>query len=148
MSRRTAVTPLAKLDRFIAELAARSSITAACKAAGIGKVTAYDHRRRNEDFARRWSDALEEGTDQLEDEAHRRAMESSDTLLMFLLKARGPEVYRERYAIEHSSEIARPTAAELAENRAVGLDDGLEAALAAVASPRVGRSALARFRRR
>jgi hypothetical protein len=36
------------------------------------------------------------GTDALEDEALRRAKDKSDTLLIFLLKARRPEKYKDR----------------------------------------------------
>jgi hypothetical protein len=42
-----------------------------------------------------WDAARESGTDLLEDCARRRAIERSDTLLIFLLKARRPHVYRE-----------------------------------------------------
>src|SRR6202046_5839068 len=51
------------------------------------------HRWR--DFAGAWDEAIECGTERLEDEAIRRALESSDTMLIFMLKARKPAVYRE-----------------------------------------------------
>lgn len=63
---------------------------ALCLAAGISKSHAYELRQRDEDFALRWADAIEEGTERLEEEARRRAMDGSDTLLIFLLKARRP----------------------------------------------------------
>jgi hypothetical protein len=47
------------------------------------------------------ADALDTGTDLLEDEVLRRALEYSDTLLIFLLKARRPAKYRERTIAEH-----------------------------------------------
>ena len=66
-------------------------------------------RRRSEDFAAQWREALEEGTDLLEAEARRRAVTGvdkpvfykgevvgsitkySDRLLMFLLRAHDPK---------------------------------------------------------
>jgi hypothetical protein len=40
-----------------------------------------------------WDDAIEAGTDLLEDIARRRAVAQSDLLLIFLLRARRPHVY-------------------------------------------------------
>ena len=75
----------------------------------------YHYRQTDEEFGAAWDEALEEGTDRLEDEARRRAVEGceenvyyqgkiidtkrnySDTLLIFLLKGRRPEKYRERF---------------------------------------------------
>jgi hypothetical protein len=76
------------------------------------RSSAYLWRERDEDFRKAWDEAVEEGTDLLEDEAKRRAVEGSikpilykgrivtfvreqsDTLLIFLLKARR-KMYRE-----------------------------------------------------
>jgi hypothetical protein len=44
---------------------------------------------------------VETATEQLEVEAYRRAMDSSDRLIMFLLRARRPSVYVERYQVKH-----------------------------------------------
>ena len=70
-------------------------------------------RRQSEDFAAQWDDALEEGTDLLDAEARRRAVTGtdkpvfykgevvgsittySDRLLMFLLRAHRPQVFRD-----------------------------------------------------
>jgi hypothetical protein len=41
----------------------------------------------------------------LEDEALRRAKDKSDTLLIFLLKARRPEKYKDRISTEHSGTV-------------------------------------------
>ncbi len=78
---------------------------------------AYNWRKGDEAFATAWDEALDAGTDALEDEAVRRAHEGveepvfyqgeevarvrkySDNLLMFLLKGRRPERFRERTEI-------------------------------------------------
>jgi hypothetical protein len=51
-------------------------------------------------FAAQAEDAIEAGTDELEDVARQRAKDASDTLLIFLLKARRSEKYRERPIVE------------------------------------------------
>ncbi|MCH7667529.1 MAG: hypothetical protein IH936_16585 [Acidobacteria bacterium] len=62
----------------------------------------YDHREKYPDFAQAWDDAIEDGIDTLEAIAYKRAMESSDTLMIFLLKAKR---YQPRVSIEHSGAI-------------------------------------------
>ena len=109
---------------FLEALSSGMSITAAAKHAGVGRRTAFDHRQRDEEFALAWHEAAEAGADLLEDEARRRAAEGtlkpvyqggklvgeirefSDTLLIFLLKGKRPEVYRENVKVEHSGKIA------------------------------------------
>jgi hypothetical protein len=99
---------------FISALAQSGNISEACKDAEIGRQTAYDLREKSEEFASLWRDALDEACDALEKEARRRAKDGvvntifykgepigeehqySDTLMIFLLKAHRPEVYRER----------------------------------------------------
>lgn len=85
-----------------------------CEMAGLPRSTVYDWRHADQAFAQAWDAALELGTDALEDEAVRRAYhgtdkpvyqggkqvgtvrEFSDTLLIFMLKARRPEKFKER----------------------------------------------------
>jgi hypothetical protein len=112
MSHRTAHTSEQAKDRFIEEVSSGASIKEACAAAGFGRSTAYDLRQRDERFALRWHDALEEGTEALEEEARRRAMEGSDHLMMFLLKARRPEIYRDRVSVDQTTRAVAPTGAE------------------------------------
>ena len=100
--------------KFLAELARRGIVKDACRAAGIGRKTAY--RRKSDDavFAEAWKDALEDSADVMEREAFRRAVEGverpvfqggekigvvreySDSLLTLMLKANRPNKYRER----------------------------------------------------
>ena len=92
--------------QFLAALAAGWSVTKAAEAIGIARRTAYDWRDTGADFAKLWDDAVEAGTDLMEDEAVRRAVEGvprpvfyqgqvcgavqeySDELLVRMLKAR------------------------------------------------------------
>jgi hypothetical protein len=59
--------PFAKWTKaFLAELAATSNVTASAKKAGICTSTAYEARRSNPEFNRKWMAALCEGYDHLE----------------------------------------------------------------------------------
>lgn len=81
-------------------------VTAAAKAAGIDRTAAYKARQADEEFALAWADVNEANIEKLEAEARKRACDSSDVLLIFLLKAHRPDVYRDRVAIEHSGKVA------------------------------------------
>ena len=73
--------------------------------AEIGRTAAYKWRDDDEAFAAEWEDAIEEGTDALEDEAIRRAKDKSDTLLIFMLKARRPEKFKDRAETTHKGKV-------------------------------------------
>jgi hypothetical protein len=80
---------------------------------GINRVTVYRWRQDDRSFAQAYSEAMEAGTDLIEQEARRRAVEGydrpvfqrgalvglervySDVLLMLLLRGRRPEVFRD-----------------------------------------------------
>jgi hypothetical protein len=86
--------------QFLAALRNSGNIRASCQAAGVSRQVVYDHRRRSAEFRQQWDEALEDAIDVLEAEARRRAMQSSDTLLIFLLKAHRPEKYSERVRLD------------------------------------------------
>ena len=86
---------------FLRTLARCGTVEMAAQAAGVNRATAYRHRKTDKDFAGLWDHALESGTDLLEQMAIKRAMEHSDVLLLALLKARRPDVYKDRQHIEH-----------------------------------------------
>jgi hypothetical protein len=90
-------TRTSKKEAFLAALAEGDSIVGACKVAEIGRSTAYEWRELDQTFHLGWEQALEASTEKLEREGFRRAIDGSDTLLIFLLKARRPQIYRERY---------------------------------------------------
>lgn len=111
---------------FIAALRETGNVRRAAIAAGVGRTTVYRERKKAKRFREAWDEAMQEATDLLEEEARRRAVEGlvrykfhqgapvlhpvtneayyeleySDTLLIFLLKAHRPEMFRERY--EHT----------------------------------------------
>lgn len=109
-----------KREDFLTALAETANVTRSCKKAKITRSNLYLWRDADEDFEKEWDAALEKGTDYLEDEAVRRAAEGtlkpifqggkkvgtireySDTLLIFMLKARRPDKFKERSATEHT----------------------------------------------
>jgi hypothetical protein len=117
----------AREKRFLAALSRGVSVACAAAEAGFSYGFAYKWRYADPEFAARWREAYEEGTDVLEDEARRRAMHGtetpvyysgrkigetrkcSDTLLMFLLRARRPERYRERPIPNYANTGIGPT---------------------------------------
>lgn len=123
----------ARATLFLDAFAETHLVTEAARRAGIHRDTAYAWRKSNPEFARSWADIEEASTEALEREALRRAVEGwverpvfdkdgeqvgevrkfSDTLLIFMLKARRPDTYRERYQHEHSGPDGGPIAAEI-----------------------------------
>ncbi len=111
-------------ETFLATLAAACNVTAACRAAGICRQTAYQWREDDKAFAEAWKGALEEAVDGLEKEAWRRAVEGvdrpivyqgavtgtyreySDRMMEILLKAHRPEKYIERTRSENLHAVA------------------------------------------
>jgi hypothetical protein len=98
-------------------IASGLSVSAACKAATIGKTAAYDWRKDDAAFAREWDDAIESATDALEDIARRRAVAQSDLLLIFLLRSRRPHVYMPPRALQIGGLADAPPIALRSEGR-------------------------------
>lgn len=136
--------PISTIDAaFFEALAHGFSVTKACVLSGLPRSTAYSHRNADPGFAALWDEAIEAGTDRVEDEALRRAVEGtddpvfyqgeqvgtvtrySDSLLVMLLKARRPEKYKDRQAHEHSGAVDIE-----------GLRDSLESKLGRIATAR------------
>jgi len=108
---------------FLATLAESCNVTAACRAARIGRATAYEWRDADEAFAAEWAAAVEEAVDGLEQEAWRRARdgvdkpvtfrgqitatyrEYSDRMLEILLKGHRPERFVERIRSENTHAV-------------------------------------------
>lgn len=80
---------------YLTALRNSGNVRASCLAAGITRETAYTHRAADATFAAEWESAMEDAIEGLEAAARQRALASSDTLLIFLLKAHRPDKYRE-----------------------------------------------------
>ena len=114
----TILTPLVR-EQFLDKLREIPNVVRACRAVGISRARAYEVKNAEPDFASRWDEAVKEGVESLEAEAHRRAFEGyagrpvvsqgqivaevteySDTLAMFLARAHAPEKYRDNASLE------------------------------------------------
>jgi hypothetical protein len=100
---------------FLEALQNTANVSASCQIAGLPRSCVYDWRAADPEFAADWAAAIELGCDALEDEAVRRGCEGylkpvfhrgkevgaireySDTLLIFMLKARRPAKFRDNY---------------------------------------------------
>lgn len=116
-------TPEKDREAWLEAFRVAGTVTGACKRTGIGRRTVYDWRQKHEDFALAWADVEEETTERMEREAIRRGMEGfesdvyhqgqvvgterkySDTLLIFMLKARRPEKYRDNVHVQHGGKV-------------------------------------------
>jgi hypothetical protein len=84
---------------FFATIRATGNVRLSASAAGIDRTSAYRRANRDPAFAAAWEDAWQDSIDDLEGEARRRALEKSDALLMFQLRAYRPERYRESFNV-------------------------------------------------
>lgn len=100
-------------DKFTQHLAKTGNVSKSARLAGVPRRTVYDERDKNPDFAQAWEDALEEGADELEEEARKRALADSDTLLIFLLKGLKPDKYRENKRVELAGDKDAPLQIEI-----------------------------------
>lgn len=106
-----------KRAAFLASLSETANVSASCAAAGVSRHAAYALKRKDDGFAKAWEHALQTALDGLEAELIRRAIEGtdkphyymgkpigmvttySDSLAMFLLKSKRPEVYGDLKAV-------------------------------------------------
>lgn len=85
--------------RFLNAFALGGSVSQACRSCSMGRANPYRWLEKSEVFQQQYEIAKEYGVQRLEDWALARAMDAmnpSDRLTEFLLKAARPEVYRER----------------------------------------------------
>lgn len=113
MAGMTKLTP-EKKAAFLERLSETANVSAAARRVKISRQSLYEAKRVDTAFGDAWHQAVDLGTAALEDEAVRRAKdgtlkpvfyqgvkvgtvrEYSDTLLIFLLKARNPDKYADR----------------------------------------------------
>jgi hypothetical protein len=121
--------------RFLEGLAEGLTVTLAAQKAGKAHPRRfYELRAEDEGFAAAWAEALEQGTQKLEEELRRRAVEGWDetlreyrdgklvretvtrryspALLIFMLKARRPETYRDNAVVRVTGHDGGPVQVE------------------------------------
>jgi hypothetical protein len=82
--------------RFVEIFAATGNVRLAATAAGVSRDAPYKRAQADPEFAASWLRSREDAVDSLEAECRRRALNGSDALLTFLLRAERPDKYRER----------------------------------------------------
>ncbi|GGF76230.1 hypothetical protein GCM10011332_32730 [Terasakiella brassicae] len=92
-------------DLFLKGLRKGLSVSRAAEKANGTRAGFYALKNRDQGFAESWEDALEEGTDILEDIAYKFAKRGDSSLIKFLLCARRSEKYRERRDVNLSGTI-------------------------------------------
>jgi hypothetical protein len=122
-----------KQEDFLNLFSELASVARACKKAKVPRRNIYDWIDADPNFKVKFEIARKQALSILEDEAVRRAIEGvgrpvfqqgkkvgvikeySDTLLIVLLKANGPEKYKERFASEvtHHNPLAQKSEEEL-----------------------------------
>lgn len=85
--------------RFLQHLRQCGVIGTAAARARIGRSVVYEWRHLDADFAAKWDEAIELAYDDLEAGILERAKNGSDTLAIFVAKARWPSKYRERFEL-------------------------------------------------
>jgi hypothetical protein len=116
-----------RVGKFLSLVRQGGSITSAAVQSGIARRTVYEWKANDSEFADALEDAYQQGIAVLEEEAVRRAYhgndrpvfqkgiqvgtvkEFSDSLLMFLLKARDPR-FRDKATVEMTGAVKTETA--------------------------------------
>ncbi len=78
---------------FLRVLRDTGIVRLAAEAAGVARQSAYRARDASPEFAAQWERATTESTELLVAEARKRALNGSDALLIFLLRAHGGPEY-------------------------------------------------------
>ena len=90
---------------FLTRLRDGPNVAAACAAAKTSRQNAYTYRKKHEDFAAEWDEAIDMAVDRLAEACFNRAtngvriddgVKYADTLAIFLLKCHRPEVYGDK----------------------------------------------------
>lgn len=90
---------------FLDQLELGSSVAFAAMAADGSVKNFKAWKAADPDFASDWDEAVEAGTDYLEDVATERAVKKSDALMMMMLKARRPDKFDRGSKLELSGGI-------------------------------------------
>jgi hypothetical protein len=123
-NKRPEVYKPAPWEKVFLEIYAESgNVSMAAKAAGVHRATVYEWKKYFPEFADKMEDSRQEAIGVLVGEAFKRAKESSDTLLIFLLKNLEPETFGDRAKVivggdkespvQHTHEVKMPEVGEM-----------------------------------
>ena len=97
-----------KLNQFIELYSSGYTSFAAARRVGLSTLTINRYKKKNPEFMARWKEAYDEFTHFLENKAEemaRSAISTSPVMLIFMLKARKPSVYRDNVKMEHTGSV-------------------------------------------
>jgi|APSaa5957512535_1039671.scaffolds.fasta_scaffold00673_20 hypothetical protein len=118
----------ARDGKFFGTLEETADVSASARSAGYPRRSVYEWRDKDPAFKAKWDSAWELGVDAMEEEARRRGMvgddqpvyqggklvgktrKYSDTLLMFMLKGRRPDRFRDNSSLEVAAPGGGPVA--------------------------------------
>jgi hypothetical protein len=107
------------------------NVTVATRALGLTRQWAYQWRERDPEFAEEWDNAVEGGTEHLEQRLFTRACDVDTTAAIFLLKARRPEKYRENIKLDTEVSLNDQDVLRLSESLLAGMLEAAQRARAA-----------------
>jgi hypothetical protein len=125
MANRTKFTQ-EKKEQLCKAIRDTGNISKACDICCVSRRGAYDAKEADTEFSKEWEEAVEESIELMEAEARRRAFEGvlepvfyqgeecgtirkySDTLLMFILKAKKPKEYRDNQRVVLAGDKENP----------------------------------------
>lgn len=90
---------------FLESYAETGIVTVSCRRAGVSRFTVYKYKRDCPEFTKLFDEAAKAALETLEDVAKQRAMTTSDTLLIFLLKCLAPDKYQDRRYLTHEGRV-------------------------------------------
>lgn len=97
---------------FLGVFARKGNVTKAAEAAKISRRTHTRWLNNDAVYAVCFEDAKDAAADNLEDKAYERAMDGSDLMTIFLLKAFRPDKFKDRGEQQHNiSTVVTPTGA-------------------------------------
>ena len=97
-----------KKNAFLLAFANCGSIKKAAETVGCDRNSHYFWLKDDPAYVKMFLFAQDMAARALEDVAAERAIEASDTLLIFLLKCRNPRIFADRQQIEHSGKDGKP----------------------------------------
>jgi len=158
MPRRKVINTVESQNTFLEGLAEGMGVADAARAASVSRSLVYKWRKADKAFANDWDDAYAFGADALLAEARRRAVDGvdepvyyqgrkcgavrkySDTLLMFMMKARDPLRFCDRARTAHllrkwekEDKDSDDTAGQVIRDNVIAMLDGLAALKSAAA---------------
>lgn len=106
-----------KEQALLDQLRNGKTVAGACRACGVQTSTFYYEKNKRPEFATAVAEAIDEGTDLIEDELLDLGREGNVVALLATLKARRPKKWREQQAVEHTGPEGAPLTIVIAERQ-------------------------------